>query len=296
VRVSELVTTWTFAPAPTLLAFAAAIAYLLGARRVRARGEPWPWWRTLLTVGVALPLLALTVSWWPGARSHELFSAYVTQLVVLALIVPALLVLGAPVRLGRRALVGTRAEAGWSAAFDSRLASWLAHPLVTPLLLLAIPCVVVFTPVMLTTLQNAYAYSAMQVLAVVLGLAAVLGFVDDQVPDSGVPYAAAAFVAFFELILDAIPGIVLFFTTALFAGGWYAVHGDPGGVEWAQSDQRAAGAILWAVGEAVDLPFLIAIVVLWMRADAEEARRQDALLDAQEEAARRARQRLADEP
>ncbi len=290
---TELLTTWTFAPAPTLLAVVAAVVYLLGVRRLRSQGRGWPWWRTLLVVGVGLPLVVLTVSWWPGARSHQLFSAYMTQLVVLALVVPAILVLGAPVRLGRWALDGSPAGTRWSAAFDSRTTRFLSHPLFTPLLMLALPCVVVFTPVMLTTLQNATAYAAMQVLLVVLGLAAVLGFVDEQVPDSGVPHAAAAFVAFFELILDAIPGIILFFTTALFAGGWYAVHGDPGGVEWAQSDQRAAGAILWAVGEAIDLPFLIAIVVLWMRADAEEARRQDALLDAQDEAARRAREYLA---
>jgi len=292
---SELLTTWTFAPLPTLVAVAAAVAYLAAVRRLHRQGGTWPWWRTLLVAGIGLPLVVLTVSWWPGARSHQLFSAYMTQLVVLALVVPAILVLGAPVRLGRRALEGSPSGARWSAVFDSRVTRFLSHPLFTPLLLLALPCVVVFTPVMLTTLQNAAAYSAMQVLLVVFGLVAVLGFIDDQVPDSGVPHAAAAFVAFFELILDAIPGIILFFTTALFAGGWYAVHGDPGGVEWAQSDQRAAGAILWAVGEAIDLPFLIAIVVLWMRADAEEARRQDALLDAQEEAARRAREFLADD-
>ena len=292
---SELLTTWTFAPLPTLLAVAAGVVYLAGVRRRHRRGGVWQWWRTLLVVGIGLPMVVLTVSWWPGARSHQLFSAYMTQLVVLALVVPAILVLGAPVRLGRRALEGSPSGARWSAVFDSRVTRFLSHPLFTPLLLLALPCVVVFTPVMLTTLQNAAAYSAMQVLLVVFGLVAVLGFIDDQVPDSGVPHAAAAFVAFFELILDAIPGIILFFTTALFAGGWYAVHGDPGGVEWAQSDQRAAGAILWAVGEAIDLPFLIAIVVLWMRADAEEARRQDALLDAQEEAARRAREFLADD-
>ena len=36
--------------------------------------------------------------------------------------------------------------------------------------------------------------------------------------------AAAAFIAFFELILDAIPGGVLFFTTSLMAGGWYELN------------------------------------------------------------------------
>ena len=117
------------------------------------------------------------------------------------------------------------------------------------------------------------------------GWHALLALVGGQVPDHGIPHAAAAFIAFFELILDAIPGGVLFFTTSLMAGGWYAVHGDPGGLDWAASDQRAAGAILWSVGEGIDVPFLLIIVVLWMRADAAEARRHDAWLDAQAAAA-----------
>jgi len=237
-------------------------------------------------LGLGLPVVVLAVSWWPGARSHQLFSAYMTQVVVLALIAPALLVLGAPVRLGRVALSGTSSGRGWNAFFDSRVMRVLTHPLITPLFMLALPVVVVFTPLLLTALENAAVYSTMQVGLVLLGVVAVLGLVDGQVPEHGVPHAFAAFVAFFELLLDAIPGGVLFFTTSLFAGGWFAVHGDPGGLEWAASDQQAAGAILWAVGEGIDVPFLIVVVVLWMRADALEAARMDALLDAREAAAR----------
>ena len=290
----EVLGTWTVAPAPTVLVLVAAALYLAAVHRLRASGGSWPRWRTGLFVALGLPLVVLTVSWWPGARAHQLFSAYTTQVVVLALVAPAVLVLGAPVRLGRQALAGSVAGQRWSAFFDSRGVRFATHPLVTPIFMLLLPVVVIFTPLLLLTLENAIAYAAMQVLLVVLGLLAVLALVDDQVPEHGVHHGVSAFVAFFELILDAIPGIVLFFTTALFAGGWFAVHGDPGGVDWAQSDQRAAGAILWAVGEAIDLPFLIVVMVLWMRADAEEARQMDALLDAQEEAARKARAFLDD--
>jgi putative copper resistance protein D len=162
------------------------------------------------------------------------------------------------------------------------------HPLVTPLFMLALPVLVVFSPLLLTSLERPAVYAVVQLGLVALGTLAVLGLVDGQVPDHGVPYAFAAFVAFFELLLDAVPGAVLFFTTSLLGGGWYAAHGDPGGLDWAASDQRAAGAILWAVGEGIDVPFLLVIVILWMRADAEEARRMDAILDAQDAERRRA--------
>ena len=284
---TELLTTWTFAPLTTSVALVVGAAYLLGTARLRRDGRPWPWWRTAVFVGLALPLVILTVSWWPGARAHALFAAYMTQVVVLALVAPALLVLGAPVRLGREALAGSTAGRRWDAVFDSRVLRVSTHPLVTPLFLLALPVLVVFSPLLLMSLQRPAVYAVVQLALVVLGTVAVLGLVDRQVPDHAVPYAFAAFVAFFELLLDAIPGGVLFFTTSLLAGGWYAGHGDPGGADWALSDQQAAGAILWAVGEGIDVPFLLIIVILWMRADAEEARRMDAILDAQDAERRR---------
>ena len=239
-------------------------------------------WRATIYLALALPLVVIAVSWWPGARSHQLVSAYMTQVVVLALLAPALIVVGAPVRLGRVALEGTAAGARWNAFFDSRVMRFATHPLVAPLYMLALPVVVVFTPLLLLSLEHPPVYALVQLALVTLGTLALLSFVEHQVPDHGIPYAFAAFVAFFELLLDALPGGILFFTTTLLAGGWYAAHGDPGGADWAASDQQAAGAILWAVGEGIDVPFLLIIVVLWMRADAQEARRMDALLDAQE--------------
>ena len=277
--------TWTFAPIPAAVCIMAGVFYLLGVRKVQSLDVPWPVWRTLMFVGVGIPLTLLTVTWWPGARSHQLFSAYMTQVVMLALIIPALLVLGAPVRLWREATQTPLGGPARHRLFDSAAMRVATHPLMTPLFMLALPVVVIFTPLLLLTLENNAAYTAMQVLLVLLGTVALLALVDGQVPDHGIPHAAAAFIAFFELILDAIPGGILFFTTSLMAGGWYATHGDPGGLEWAASDQRAAGAILWAVGEGIDVPFLLVIVVLWMRADAAEARRHDAWLDAQAAAA-----------
>jgi putative copper resistance protein D len=46
-------------------------------------------------------------------------------------------------------------------------------------------------------------------------------------------------------------------------------------------DQHTAGGILWAVAEVLDLPFLVLAATRWMRADAVEARRIDAELDAE---------------
>jgi len=276
---------WVLSPLMTALVLSAAVAYLAGVRALRRLGVRWPVWRTLLFVGLGLPMVLLTVSWWPGAQAHRSFAAYMTQVVMLALVAPAVLVLGAPVRLGRAATTGRKAGPGFPAVFDAGVVRWLTHPFVTPVLMLALPVVVVFSPVLLLTLENSAAFTVAQVLLLALGTLTLLALVDGQVPDHGVVYGLAVFVAFFELLLDAVPGGVLFYSTSLFANGWYALHGNPGGVDWAHSDQSAAGAILWSVGEGIDVPFLVVLVVAWMRADAAEARRVDARLDAEEAAA-----------
>src|SRR6476646_2315653 len=200
-----ILSTWTFAPLITLVTLVAGVAYLAGTTRLRRQGRRWPRWRSAIFVGLALPLVLLTVSWWPGARAHDAFAAYTTQIVILALVAPALLVLGAPVRLGREALAGSAAGRRWEAVFDSRLLRASTHPLVTPVLLLALPVVVVFSPLLLLSLQRPAVYAAIQLLLVVIGTVAVLGLVEGQVPAHRVPHAAAAFIAFFELLLDAVP-------------------------------------------------------------------------------------------
>jgi cytochrome c oxidase assembly factor CtaG len=90
----------------------------------------------------------------------------------------------------------------------------------------------------------------------------------------------------FELVLEALPGIVLRLRNGL-TTSWFdarAVHAwTPGALH----DQRVAGAILWCVAEIIDLPFLVLVYRRWIRADARDAAQVDAVLEA-ERAARRA--------
>ena len=56
---------------------------------------------------------------------------------------------------------------------------------------------------------------------------------------------------------------------------------------WGRSplaDQQLGGLVYWGIGEIVGLPILLVTVVGWMRADAMDAARIDAELDAQEAA------------
>ena len=70
---------WVFSPVMTAVVVAAAVGYVAGVRALRRRGVAWPAWRTLLFLAVGLPMVLLTVSWWPGAQAHTSFEAYMTQ-------------------------------------------------------------------------------------------------------------------------------------------------------------------------------------------------------------------------
>ena len=271
----------TWAPVPLAFAVLTVAVYVVGVRRVRRSAARWSWLRTLSFLGAGIPLFLVATCGPPAAHARESLWSYVIMMVTLGMITPIFWVWGAPVSLGRAALP-PRLAMIWGAWWDSRVMRVLTHPLVAPPLLLTVPVIVLATSVLRRSLENDGVFALVQLALLAIGVLATLPLSETEAPDHHVPHAVSAFLSFFELVLDAIPGIVLAYTTTLVAGGWYAMYGVPGGAEWAAGDQRAAGATLWVVGELVDLPFLYLVIRRWMRADAEEARRIDAELDARD--------------
>ena len=113
-----------------------AAVYLLGVRRLRRRGDGWPIGRTLAWLAGCTGLLLATSSGL-GRYGPAMFSVHMAQHMMLGMLVPILLVLGAPVTLALRALppAGRNGPPGpreWLlAAVHSAPARWLTHPLVT---------------------------------------------------------------------------------------------------------------------------------------------------------------------
>ena len=82
-------------------------------------------------------------------------------------------------------------------------------------------------------------------------------------------------------MFDAIPGIVM--RLSRYVMGAEFLGKAPKTISGALHHQSHAGAILWFRGEISDLPILALIFLHGIRVDEAEARRVDALLDAQEE-------------
>ncbi|MFS0702850.1 cytochrome c oxidase assembly protein, partial [Cellulomonas sp. 179-A 4D5 NHS] len=102
---AEIVTGHALPPEPTLLrwftewrwdllfasaAVAGIVVYVRWVRRLRRRGDTWPWQRTAMWV-TGLTIFFWTTSGGPAMYGHVLFSAHMVQHMVLAMVIPLLL-------------------------------------------------------------------------------------------------------------------------------------------------------------------------------------------------------------
>jgi putative copper resistance protein D len=85
---------------------------------------------------------------------------------------------------------------------------------------------------------------------------------------------------FLDGVVDAVPGIVVMTHGTLIAGAWYLGHAP----SWASDvhhDQQLGGGAMIGIAELVALPFLLAVLVQWARAERAETVALDRRLDAE---------------
>lgn len=269
---------WTFDPAIVLIAVVVLVAYLLAVARVRRVGGQWPPLRTACFAGPGVGLILLASVWWVGAYSRVLFWDFTVQVTLLLIVAPVFLAFGRPLTLavaagGRPAAVVTRVR-------SSRVFRFCAHPAFGPLLVPVFIFVLFFTGLLASTQRDAVVGEVVRVVFLLAGFVLALPLAGEEGgATTSLAIAAGLFLGFLELLLDAIPGILVRLRDDLLAPGYYGAVHRPWGPS-PISDQRFGGAILWFVAEIIDLPFLILLVSRWIRVDAQEAARVDRELDA----------------
>jgi putative copper export protein len=90
-----------------MVSFVLAAGYVAGVLRLRRRGDSWSWLRTTAWIA-GCGVLAFVTSGGPGIYGRLQFSLHMLQHMSLMIMVPFLLVLGAPVTLALRALRSVR--------------------------------------------------------------------------------------------------------------------------------------------------------------------------------------------
>jgi putative membrane protein len=274
-----VLTQWHLAPVPAVVAVAMLAAYAVGVRRAGARGVAWPRARTAMFVLLGVGSYVVTTLGFLGVYSPYLRWAFAAQSALLLLVVPTLIAIGRPVALARKAL-GDMGDRRLNAALSSPFVRLLTHPVGGPALLLAL-LLLFLTPLPAEVRTHHLAVGIAQVGLPFLGLLALIPVAAGEEPASGSTMAIGFLIAFFELLADAVPGILL-----RLHNGIIGPLSTPGArPPWLPSplrDQQLSGDVLWFLGEAIDLPFLAWLVLRWIRADAREAAEVDARLDAEE--------------
>jgi putative copper resistance protein D len=284
---------WQLAPLPLVVTIWAAGLYLLGVATLHRRGDRWPVGRTIAFVVLGMGSFYLATSSGLAAYDTALLSVHMVQHMVLAMLVPLTLALGAPVTLALRTLPA--APRRWLLRLlHSRVAKVLSFPPLAFLLYVVSPWALYFSSWYDASLQSAAVHELMHVHLVLVGSLFFWPLVGTDPVPGRVGYPFRVLLTVLTLPFHAFLGVTIMGQTSLIGGDWYPdLHDGPMGA-WLPDpldDQHLAGGILWGAGDLVGLAFFGVLFVQWVRSSMKEAAREDRRLDLLE-----ARQHSAEEP
>ncbi len=298
---ASLITEWSLEPVSFVLTVWVVGLYLYGTLVLRRRGDHWPIGRTLAFVGLGMGAFAFATGSGLAAYDLTLLSVHMVQHMVLSMLVPMALALGAPVTLALRTLP-PRPRRWLLVVLHSRLAKVLSFPPLTFGLYIVSPWALYFTGWYAASLHSAYVHEMMHVHLVLVGALffwPILGI--DPVPGR-VAYPFRMLLVVLTLPFHAFLGVTIMGQEELLGGSWYPdLHDGPMGA-WLPDpadDQHLAGGILWGSGDLVALALFAALFTQWVRSSLKEAAREDRrldLLEARERAASGDAQKSADAP
>jgi cytochrome c oxidase assembly factor CtaG len=273
---------------PVLILALAAGCYVLGVRRLTARGDAWSAGRTFSFLVLGLGTVALATTSGLATYDTSLFAPHMVQHMLLTMVAPVFLALGAPVTLALRTLPA-RPRRALLGLLHSRPVAVLTFPLLPWALFLASPFALYFTGWYDATLTSAALHELLHLHFLLVGSLffwPLLGV--DPVPGRvGFPFRmlmVAATLPFHAFLGVAIMSVTPGGEGLLAAEHYLALHP----LEQAVYQQQLGGGLLWASGDLVGLLFLGVMLTQWMRASEREAAREDRRLDRADAAAARA--------
>jgi cytochrome c oxidase assembly factor CtaG/putative copper export protein len=273
----------------TFLVLAAAL-YATGVLTLRRRGDHWPVGRTVCWAA-GLVVFAWATVGGLGRYSHVLFSAHMVAHMLLSMVVPIGLVLGAPVTLALRSLPGPRlpGELGprqlLLAVLHSRVAKVVMNPLVAFALFVGSLYGLYFTSLFPTLMRNHLGHVAMEFHFLAVGFLFFFVLVGIDPAPIRVPSIARIGLLFAAMPFHAFFSVAVMSSDTVLARQYFVSLDRPYSTDLL-GDQHLGGGIGWALGELPVLLVLGAVFVQWARTDAREAARFDRNA---ERASRRAR-------
>lgn len=251
--------------------------YIAGVVRLARRGVKWPVGRTI-AFALGISAIDYATSGGLGVYSYFSFSHHMMAHMVLGMIAPIGIVLGAPITLALRALPSGRGEQERGlrgllvAALSFRVVLVLTHPIVALAIFDGSLFFLYFTNIFDSLMGSHLGHLLMSVhflLAGMLFFHVIIGI--DPRPKQ-YPHIFRIVILFAAMSIHAFFSISLLSTTSLIGENYYQSLATP----WITdllSDQRIGASIGWAMGEIPILLSLVATFIQWIRSDEREAAR-----------------------
>ena len=288
--VGRVFTDWGIDPVPFVLTIWIAGLYLVGVAVIRRRGDAWPIGRTLAFVVAGMGSFFFATASGIGRYDTTLISVHMVQHMILSMVVPLSLALGAPVTLALRTLPA-RPRRWLLAVLHSSVAKVLSFPPLTFLIYIVSPWALYFSGWYAATLASPLAHELMHVHLVTVGALFFWPLMGIDPLPGRVGYPFRVLLTVLTLPFHAFLGVTIMGQTTLLGEAHYlALREGPMG-SWlppALEDQHVAGGILWASGDLIGLAFFAVLFVQWVRSSFKEAAREDRRLDLMEARASRA--------
>ncbi|MEY3636134.1 MAG: hypothetical protein RL147_563 [Actinomycetota bacterium] len=253
--------------------------YIKGVVVLTKRGDKWPVGRTV-AFALGISAVDFATSGGLGLYANFSFSYHMIAHMVIGMIAPIGLVLGAPITLALRTLPQGRnpqergVRGSLIAVLHSKVGIVFTNPIIALIIFDGSLFALYFTDLFAIMMSSHVGHLFMTLHFLVAGYIFFSVIIGVDPNPRKIPHLLRIVVLFAAMSIHAFFSVALMSTTTLIDKGYYASLQTP----WVAdllADQKLGGSIGWAMGEVPILLALIATFIQWMRDDSRESKRLD---------------------
>jgi cytochrome c oxidase assembly factor CtaG/putative copper export protein len=265
----------------------AVALYLLGVRRLRARGDSWPAARTIGWV-LGWVIFVWATCGAPGVYGRVLFSVHMVMHMTVSMAAPILLVLAAPITLALRTLTSRQDNTLGPrelvlALVHSRFLMVIGNPIVAAVIFFGSLVAFYFSALFELALRTHTGHVLMTAHFLLAGYLFAWVLVGIDPGPRRWPPVLRLVILFGTISFHAFFGVALTTGTTLLAPAFFQGLHLPWTVDLL-ADQRNGGAVAWGIGELPMLVLALLVTMAWVRSDGAESKRLDRQADRDDDA------------